>query len=83
MRKDDQKQIAQPFRSSRFFNENGKWYYEARGGIIYGPFLSKREAENDCQIRFSSLNSDRFIKRGLWYVNNCDQKMFLSTYLSR
>lgn len=40
------------FRSSRFYIENGQWYYSARGGLFFGPFNLKADAEKDCINRF-------------------------------
>lgn len=34
-----------PSRSSRFFQEEGYWYYNTREGVAIGPFDSLSEAE--------------------------------------
>lgn len=33
-----------PFRSNRFFNSNGYWYYTTREGVDIGPFDSHEDA---------------------------------------
>lgn len=32
------------FRSNRFYNVKGAWYFTTREGVDYGPFDSQREA---------------------------------------
>lgn len=34
-----------PLRKERFFCENGKWFFEARGGTQKGPYSSKEDME--------------------------------------
>ena len=41
------------FRSDRFFNESGQWYYLTREGTCEGPFQTHTEAE---------LNLETYIK---------------------
>ena len=36
---------AVPFRSGRFFNIGGGWYFSCRGGVNKGPFDSRHLAE--------------------------------------
>ena len=33
-----------PFRTERFFNMQGDWYYTLRGGRVRGPFPSRKAA---------------------------------------
>ncbi|MEZ5501822.1 MAG: DUF6316 family protein [Halioglobus sp.] len=34
------------FRSSRFFRNDGKWYFNTREGTAQGPFWELKQAEN-------------------------------------
>lgn len=34
-----------PFRTGRFFNQNGAWYFMTREGRAEGPYREKQEAE--------------------------------------
>jgi len=34
-----------PFRSTRFFNSNGEWYFSTREGQDVGPFPDREETE--------------------------------------
>lgn len=38
-----------PFRSGRFFNVNGAWYYTTREARAVGPFIDRAQAEAACQ----------------------------------
>ena len=33
-----------PFRSGRFCNENGQWFFHTREGVLNGPFKDRSEA---------------------------------------
>ncbi len=36
-----------PFRSGRFFQLNGRWYFQLRGEPPMGPYADRREAQSE------------------------------------
>ena len=45
------------FRSNRFFQNGGRWYFETREGTVEGPFTEKTDAERhlEAYIRIERL----------------------------
>ena len=39
-----------PFRTSRFVNRNGAWYFLSREGTVEGPFDEKHQAEEAVEM---------------------------------
>ncbi len=39
-----------PFRSDRFYTENGQWYFAIRRGPDQGPYASREDAEAALEI---------------------------------
>jgi len=39
-----------PFRSDRYYRENGRWFYTTREAMSNGPFSSRGEAERDFEV---------------------------------
>lgn len=37
-----------PYRSGRYFNANGCWYFASREAPVQGPYLQRTEAEAAC-----------------------------------
>jgi len=37
------------FRAERFYRANDKWYFLLRGGITFGPFDTRKEAETELE----------------------------------
>ncbi len=44
------------FRADRFYCANGKWYFLTRGGITFGPFDTKKEAETELEYYLELMN---------------------------
>lgn len=40
---------ALTFRSGRFFNVNGEWYFATRESLGHGPFVDRASAEEACR----------------------------------
>lgn len=60
MTDEDGKEFSDLFSSDRYFSENGKWYYYARGfndgePFVIGTFYTKADAIENCKNRFSEL----------------------------
>lgn len=53
-----------PFRSGRFFQMNGRWYFQLRGEPPRGPYADKREAQGEFlelmrqQATFGEIDTD-------------------------
>ena len=50
---------AIPFRTGRFFSQNGAWYFMTREGRTEGPYRERREAELavDMYIRMGNFRN--------------------------
>ena len=55
-RKSDKKS-RQWFRSSRFVNEEGKWFFYTREGTMEGPFSELQDAEKRLEEYVKIMNS--------------------------
>lgn len=44
------------FRSDRFYQENGKWFFSTRENFMNGPFDSKKEAEAELTLYMRRLH---------------------------
>ena len=55
-RKSDEKSKAW-FRSSRFFKQQGKWFFYTREGTMEGPFSELQDAENRLNEYIKIMNS--------------------------
>lgn len=45
------------FRTSRFFKNDGKWFFNTREGTMEGPYWELTEAENKLQEYIKIMNS--------------------------
>lgn len=43
------------FNSDRFFNEGGKWFFTTREGQLMGPFVSRKDAEQELMLYLRNL----------------------------
>ena len=41
---------SHPFRSERFYSENGQWYFHTREGVFDGPYKDRSEAQRGLAI---------------------------------
>jgi len=39
-----------PYRTDRYYRENGLWFYTTREAMSNGPFSSREQAERDCEV---------------------------------
>jgi len=39
-----------PYRSDRYYCENGRWFYTTREAMSNGPFASRAQAERDFEV---------------------------------
>jgi len=39
-----------PYRSDRYYRENGQWFYTTREAMSNGPFSSRGQAERDFEV---------------------------------
>ena len=48
-----------PFRTSRYFNQNGDWYFLTRAGHAEGPYQDKHDAEDaiDMYVRLANFRA--------------------------
>lgn len=54
MKRSTDKEEKTMFRSSRFFNQNGKLYFDTREGV-HGPFLSVYDAEIELSLHLRMI----------------------------
>lgn len=45
-----------PFRTGRFFSQNGSWYFMTREGRAEGPYREKHEAERAVEMYIRMAN---------------------------
>ncbi|MDX1735770.1 MAG: DUF6316 family protein [Halioglobus sp.] len=45
-RRDDEASVKSHFRTERFFQEGGSWFFLTREGTLEGPFADRRAAEH-------------------------------------
>jgi hypothetical protein len=48
-----------PFRSGRYFNINGAWYYATREARSVGPFPERAQAEAACRRHIANKLQER------------------------
>jgi hypothetical protein len=56
-RRRDDATVYTKFRSERFTQEQGKWYFFTREGTVEGPFDYRRAAENRLEDYIKVMNS--------------------------
>ena len=44
-----------PFRTGRFFNVGGHWYFSTREAVDQGPYASRQEAENALRLYLENI----------------------------
>ncbi|EKF73067.1 thiolase [Alcanivorax hongdengensis A-11-3] len=54
-KEDEQKKLW--FRSDRFFNEGGKWYFSTREETVEGPFDSRADAEQELMMYIRDIKA--------------------------
>ena len=52
-----------PFRSGRFFNVNGEWFFSTREGATFGPYAERSRAEEACTTFLNRQQMERQRKR--------------------
>jgi len=56
-RRDTDSELRSWFRSGRFFQEGGKWYFNTREETLEGPFEERTEAEDRLKEYINIMNS--------------------------
>jgi hypothetical protein len=62
------------FRSSRFFKDDGKWFFSTREGTIEGPFWELKEAENKLADYIKIMNSGFMPKNSTLELTPMDEE---------
>ena len=59
-RKTDSEDGKVHFKTDRFFQQNGEWFYLTRDGEERGPFEDKEDATGDLILYLRAINNEMF-----------------------